>query len=147
MSRQIGTLNRSFSFPSKFQRQSSHISLSALISSPCHHSLLILPRMDSDDSSNTVFNTIVQTSDIDTPDEFQNSEPSPYTFSEPSFRPIHTPTPDESSPAHSSYTYATPILYPMTSDQPDTSSPVTEKLEHELDNFITLQQQLQNKNT
>ena len=34
----------------------------------------------------------------------------------------------------------------MTSDPPDPSSPVDEKLENELENFITLQQ-LQNPNT
>ena len=35
----------------------------------------------------------------------------------------------------------------MTSDQPDFSSPVTEEIETKLDNFITLQQQLQNNDT
>ena len=35
----------------------------------------------------------------------------------------------------------------MTSDQPDPPSSVTESLEKELDNFITLQQQLQYTNT
>ena len=35
----------------------------------------------------------------------------------------------------------------MTSDPPDLPSPVNEELENELDNFITLQQQLQNPNT
>ena len=47
----------------------------------------------------------------------------------------------------SSYTDATPIYSPMTSDPPDHSSPVDTELENELDNFITLQQQLQHPNT
>ena len=59
---------------------------------------------------------------------------------------VHS-TPDEPSPAPSSYTDATPILSPMSSDQPDSPCPVNEELENELDNFITLQQQLQNPNT
>ena len=63
------------------------------------------------------------------------------------FHPLHTLTPDEPSPVPSSYTDATPILSPMTSDQPDPSSPFNGELEYELDNLITLQQQLQNPNT
>ena len=100
--------------------------------------------MDSDDSTHTVFNTISQfeNSDIYTPDGFKNSEPSPSTFSQPSF--YATQFTDESSPAPSSYTDANPIISPMNSDQPDPPSPVTEALEHELDNFINLQQQLLN---
>ena len=99
--------------------------------------------MDSDDTStNTVFHTSSQfnNSDIEIPNELQNSEPSPSTFSQPPFRPLHTPTPDEPSPAPSSYTDATPIFSPMTNDPPDRSSPVDEDLENELDNFINLQQ-------
>ena len=52
------------------------------------------------------------------------------------FHLIHTQLPDETSPAPSSYTDATPILSPITSDQLD---PLAEALEHELFNFITLQ--------
>ena len=63
------------------------------------------------------------------------TEPSPSIFSQSPFRPLHTPTPDETSPAPSSYTDA--ILSPMTSDQPDLPSRVNEDLEYELDNFIT----------
>ena len=83
-------------------------------------------------------------SDIEIPDQFEISEPSPSRFSQPPFRPLHIPTPDELSPAPSSYTDATPILYPMTCDL---LGPVDEELENELDNFITLPQQLQNPNT
>ena len=78
-----------------------------------------------DDSTNTFFQSISQfnDSDIENPDDFRNSEPSPSTFSQLPFRPLHTPTPDEPSPAPSSYTDATPILSPMTSDQPDPPDP------------------------
>ena len=96
--------------------------------------------MVSDDiSTNTVFHTIPQfsNSDIETPDEFENSEPSPSTFSQLPFRPLLTPTPDEGSSDPSSYTDATPVLSPMTSDPPDHPIPVDEELENENDIFIT----------
>ena len=102
-----------------------------------------------DNSTKTLFHTISQfnNSDIETPDEIKNSETSPSTFSQPPFRQLHTPTPDEPFSAPSSFTDATPILSPMIGDQPDTPSPIDEELENELDIFITLQQQLQNPNT
>ena len=105
--------------------------------------------MDSDYSTNTVFNTISQfkNSDFDTTVDFQNSAPTPSTFSQPPFQPIQTQTLKENYPAPSSFTNSTSTFSPMTSDQPDPSSPLTEDLEHEVDNFITLQQQLQNDNT
>ena len=101
--------------------------------------------MDSDHTStNTVYHTISQfnISDIETPDELADSEPSPSTFSHPlSTTPYHIP--NEPSSAPSSYTDATPI----TSDPPDPPSPVDEELENELDSFVTLEQHLQNPNT
>ena len=108
------------------------------------------PSTDSDgDSTNTVFHTISQFkfSDVESPEEFQNSETRPSTLSQPPFRPLHTPTPDEPSSTPFSYTDATPILFPMASDQIDPPSSVNEKLEIDLDNFITVQQQLQNPHT
>ena len=150
MSRQFGSLNRSLPYPSNLQRHSPNISISDLTPSPIPSYTNNSPRVDSDDNStNTVFHTISQLndSDMETPDEFQNSKPSPSTFSQPLFRPLQTPTPDKLFPAPSSYTDANPQLSPMTSDQTDPPSSVNEKLENECDNFITLQQQLQNPNT
>ena len=49
--------------------------------------------MDSDANPDiTVVHTISQfdNSDIETPDKFTSSEPSPSTFSQPPFRPIHS---------------------------------------------------------
>ena len=89
--------------------------------------------MDSDDTStNTVFHTISQfnNSDIETPDEFADSEPNPSTFCQPLFQPLHTQIPDEPSSAPSSYPDATPIYSPMTSGPPDHSSPVDTELEN-----------------
>ena len=62
------------------------------------------------------------------------------------FQPLHNQIPDEPSSAPSSYN-ATLIYSSMTSDPPDHSSPVNTELKNELDNFITLQQQLQHPNT
>ena len=105
--------------------------------------------MDLDNTlSKTVFHTLSQfnNSDIETPDEFADYEPSPSTFSQPPFQPIDTQIPKPFS-APSSCTDATPIYSPMTSDPPDHSSPVDTELENELEKFITLQQQLQHPNT
>ena len=95
--------------------------------------------MDSDDTStNTVFHTISQinTSDI-----------KPIHFFPTPFQPLHTQIPDEPSSAPSSYTDANSIYSPMTSDPPGHSSPVDAELGNDLDNFITLQQQLQPPST
>ena len=150
MSRQIGSLNHSLSYPSQLQR---HYQISSLFDFPPYPESLYTnnsPSMDSDNTStNAVFVTIsqVKNSDIETPDEFADSEPSPSTFSQPTFQPIQTQITNELSSAPSSFTDATPIYSPMTSDPPDHSSPVDTEVENELDNFITLQQQLQHLNT
>ena len=97
------------------------------------------PKMDSGDTSTyTVFHTISQfnNSDIENPDEFADSEPSPSPFSQPPFQPLHNQVPDEPSSVPSSYTDATPIFSPMTSDPPEPSCAVDEELENDLDNFF-----------
>ena len=102
--------------------------------------------MDSGNTwGNTIFVTISQfdNSDIEPPGGIADAESSSSTFSQPPFRPVYTQITDETSSAPSSYTDATPIYSPMTSDPPDHSSPVDIEFENELDNFITLQQQLQ----
>ena len=149
MSRQFKSLNLSLSYPSNFQRQSFRISLSDLTSSPLPSFTTSSPRMDSDYSPNTVFNTISQfnNSDFDTTVEFQNSEPNPSTFSQPPFQPIQIQTLKENSPTPSSFTNSTSIFSPMTRDQPDPFSSLTEDLKHEVGNLRTLQQKLQNNNT
>ena len=90
MSRQIGSLNRSLSYPASLQRHSSLISLSELTSYPLPTFTTNSPRMESDDSTQTNFHAIFQftNSDLDTPDEFQDSEPSPSFFRNPSFSPL-----------------------------------------------------------
>ena len=96
----------------------------------------------------TVYNTISQykNSDIEIPDKFADSESSPSTFSQPPFQPLHTQTFNEPSSAPSSHTDETPTYSTLTSDPPDHSRPVDTEFEIELDNFITLQQQLHHCN-
>ena len=113
---------------------------------PYPHSLL--PRMDSDDSTHTIFNTISQfkNSDIDTPDEFQNSEPSPSVFFSNSLpsNPSSTPRWNLPSPLFLHRRNTKTFLNDQWPARPP--NPVTHALENELDSFITLQQQLQNTN-
>ena len=146
MSRQIGSPNRRFFYPSNLERHSSHVSISDLTSSSFPRLCSDSPRMDSDDSTQKIFDTIfhLNNADVETPDKFHDSEPSPSTCSQTPFLPLVYQLPNQSSPASSSYTDATPILSPITSDQPYAPIPVNVELEHELDKFITLQQQLQN---
>ena len=96
--------------------------------------------MDSEaNSTTTVYNTISQNknSDIESPDEFADSEPSPSTFSQPPFQHLRTQTSNEPSSAPSYLTDETPTYFTLTSDPPDHSRPVDTELENELDNFIT----------
>ena len=87
-------------------------------------------------------------SDIETPDEFIDSEPSHTNFSQPLFQPIIPPIPDEPYPSSSSHTNDTlPILSPLSSNEHVASSPTKDiQLEHNLDNFITNQQQIHDTN-
>ena len=106
--------------------------------------------MESDTNFNTtVYNTISQfnNSDIETPDEFANSEPSPSTFSQPPFQPIHSHVKIELPSPPSRISYVTPIYSPLTSEPSDNNDQDHRQTSHELDNFITLQQQLQHPQT
>ena len=101
--------------------------------------------MDSDGSTQIVFNTISNFNicDVETLDKFLDPEPSPTTYSQPPFQPIVSQLPNEISPSPFSHTDATPIFSPMSTNQPDAPSPMNDnQLEHELDNFITQQQNL-----
>ena len=85
---------------------------------------------------------------IETPDEFAHSEPSPsnnfhtnsLNFSQPPFQPIlpNNPDPTNSTPSYASQ--VTPTYSSLHSDQ-SSHSPDTPRISPELDNFITLQQQ------
>ena len=92
---------------------------------------------------------------IETPDEFADSEPSPSNnfqtnssvFSKPPFQPIPT---NNSLPSVSTPSYAsqvTPTYSPLHSDRSYNNTPDTPQISQELDNIITLQQQLIHPNT
>ena len=102
--------------------------------------------MDSDAYSDiTVFKTISQinNSDIETPDEFANSEPSPSTFSQHPFRLIHSQSTNDSPSTISHVSQATPTYSPFTNKRSNNNFPETTQISQELDNLITLQQQIQ----
>ena len=69
------------------------------------------------------------------------------TFSQPPFQPIHPQVKIEPPSPPSSISNVTPICSHLTSEPSDNNSPVDTQKSHELDNFITLQQQLQHPQT
>ena len=157
MSRQIGSLHRSNSHPANLQTQ---IPIIPLFSFPPPDSpaINISSSMNSDTNSETsVFHTISQfnNSDVETPDEFANSKPSPSThnqtnssaFSKPPFQPIQTshPLPSPSTPSNGSQ--VTPTYSPFNSDRSPNNSLDNIQISEELDNFFTLQQHLTHPHT
>ena len=113
--------------------------------------------MNSDTNSDiSVLNSISQLNNpnVETPDEFADSESSPTNnfqtnssvFSKPPFQPIppNNPLPPVSTPSYASQ--VTPTYSPFHSDR-SSKSPDTPQISQELDNFITLQQQLIHPNT
>ena len=98
MSRQIGSLHRSNSHPANLQTQIPIIPLFAF-PPPDSPQINISSGMNTETNSDiSVFHTVSQynNSNVETPDEFADSEPSPSTytqttsliFSKPPFRPI-----------------------------------------------------------
>ena len=152
MSRQIGALHRSNSHPANLQNPIPIIPLFAF--PPPDFPLINIPSSTSSDTNSdiSVFHTISQfnNSDIEIPDEFSNSEPSssiysqtnPSNFSQPPFQPINAsqPPPSLSTPSHASQ--VTPIFTPSLSDRLTNNSPDIPQISPELDNYITLQQQI-----
>ena len=105
--------------------------------------------MDSDVSTQTMFNTISNFDDsfFETPDKFIDSEPSRTNFSQPPYLLITPHIPDEPCSSRSSRTDATRILYPLLSNEPDASNPITnDQFEHDLDKFTTNQQKIHDTN-
>ena len=91
-----------------------------------------------------LYNTVSQlnNSDLETPDDFDNSETSPYTFSQPPFQPLYSLIRFEPPSTPSSVSNVTPTYSPLNSEPSDNNSSVNTQITHELDDFITLQQQL-----
>ena len=154
MSRQVGSLHRSNSHPANLQNPLPIIPLFAF-PPPDSPQANTSSGMNSDSYSDiTIYTTISQfnNSDIETPDEFADSElfPSTHTptrsttFSKPPFRPIqshsqHTSpyTPSQVTPTYSSFN----------NERSTNNSPDKIQISEKLDNFITLQQQLLSPHT
>ena len=157
MSRKLGSLHRSNSHPANLQTQIPIIPFFAF-PPPSFPIIDISLSTNSDTNSDiSVFHTISQfnNANVETPDEFAEFEPSPSThtqtnssvFSQPPFQPIqsiHSP-PSLSTPSYASQ--VTPTYSPFHSDRSHNNSPDTIQISAELDNFITLQQQLIHPNT
>ena len=150
MSRQLGSLHRSNSHPTNLNTPITIIPLFAF-PPPDFPSGNITSGMKSDTNSNiSVLYSISQLNNpnIETPDEFADSEPSPSNnfqinssnFSTPPFQPIppNNPLPSISTPSYASQ--VTPTYSSFHSDR-SSNSPDTPQISQELDNFITLQQQ------
>ena len=153
MSRQLGSLHRSNSHPTNLPSSIPIIPLFAF-PPPDFPSSNVTSGMNSDTNSQiSVLYSISQLNNpnIETPDEFADSEPSPSNnfhnpshFSQPPFQPILSNNPDPITPTPS---YASQVTPTYSSNHSDQSSPDTPRISPELDNFITLQQQPYHLNT
>ena len=155
MSRQLGSLHRSNSHPTNLTSPIPIIALFAF-PPPDFPSSNVTSDMNSDTNSHiSVLYSISQLNNpnIETPDEFADSEPSPSNnfhnpsnFSQPPFQPILSNNPDPITPTPSYASQVTPTYSSYQSDQ-SSHSPDTPRISPELDNFITLQQQPYHLNT
>ena len=128
MSRQIGSLHRSNSHPANLQTQIPIIPLFAF--APPDSAVINIPSsMNSDTYSDiSVFHTISQfnNSDVETPVEFANSEPSPSTHTQTNSSAFSKPPFDPSEPVIHSHLfpllltlpkYPQPILHLIPTDR------------------------------
>ena len=155
MSRQLGSLHRSNSHPTNLTSPIPIIPLFAF-PPPDFPSSNVTSGMNSDTNSHiSVLYSISQLNNpnIETPDEFADSEPSPSNnfhnpsnFSQPPFQPILSNNPDPITPTPSYASQVTPTYSSYQSDQ-SSHSPDTPRISPELENFITLQQQPYHLNT
>ena len=147
MSHQVGTSIDQF--PTQPTSRTTSPSSHFLPSPHFNHLIITLHRAWNQILIPTVYNTISQfnNSDIETPDKFANSEPSPSTFSQPPFQSIHSQVKIEPPSPPSPISYVTPTYSPLTSEPSDNNDQDYTQISHELHNFITLQQQLQHPQT
>ena len=153
MSRQLGSLHRSNSHPTNLTSSIPIIPLFAFPPPDFPPSNVTSGMISDTNSQISVLYSISQLNNpnIETPDEFADSEPSPSNnfhnpshFSQPPFQPILSNNPDPITPTPSYASQVTPTYSSYHSDQ---SSPDTPRISPELNNFITLQQQPYHLNT
>ena len=149
MSRQNGSFHHSFSHQANLQNPTPIIPLFALPPPESPHINTSSGTVSDANSDITVFHTISQfnNSDIETPDEFANSEPSPSTFFQPPFRPIHSQSQTDTPSIISHISQVTPTYSPFTNERSNNKSPDTTQISYELSNLLTLQQQVQHPHT
>ena len=156
MSRKIGSLHRSSFHPANLQNPIPIIPPFAF--PPPDSPQVNTTGMNSDTNSDiTVFQTISQfeNSDLETPDEFADSEPSPSTysqtspstFSKPPFQTIHSQTHCISPSTPSRISQVTLTYYPFISERSTNNSPDHSQISDELYKFIRLQQRFQYPHT
>ena len=156
MSRQLGSLHRSNSHPTNLTSPIPIIPLFAF-PPPDFPSSNVTSGMNSDTNSHiSVLYSISQLNNpnIETPDEFADSEPSPSNnfhnssnFSQPPFQPILSNNPGTQSLPNPLMLPKLPQPIPHTSSDQSSHSPDTPRISPELDNFITLQLQPYHLNT
>ena len=157
MSRKLGSLHRSNSHPANLQTQ---IPIIPLFDFPPPNFPIINISSSTNSDTNTNISVLYSISqlnnpNVETPDEFADSEPSlsnkiqtnSSVFSKPPFQPIpsNNSLPSVSTPSYASQ--VTPAYSPLHSDRSYNNSPDNPQISQELDNFITLQQQLIHPNT
>ena len=125
MSRQIGSLHGSISHLANLQNPNPIIPLFAFPPPESPHINTSSGMNSGAKSDINVFHTVSQfnNSDIETPDEFANSEPSPSTFSQPPFRPIDSQSQTDSPSTISHISQVTPTYSPFTNERSNNNSP------------------------
>ena len=155
MSRQLGSLHRSNSHPANLQTP---IPIIPLFAFPTPNFPIINISSSTNSNTNSDISVLYSISqfnnpNIETPDKFADSEPSPSNnfqtehLRRPPFQaiPTNNSLPSVSTPSYASQ--VTPTYSPFHSDRSYNSSPDTPQISQELDNFITLQQLLIHPNT
>ena len=114
MSRQVGSLHPSISYPTNLQNHVPVIPHFAFPPPESPHAKTSSSMASDTNTNTTVYNTISQfiNSDIETPDNFANSEPSPSTFSQLPFQPLRSQIKIEPPSTPSSLTDVTPTNSP-----------------------------------
>ena len=157
MSRQIRSLDRSNSHPANLQNPIPIIPLFAFPPPDSPHINTSSGMNSAANSDFTIFQTIslFENSDLETSDEFADSEPSlstfyqtsPSTFSKPPFQPIHSQTHCVSPSTPSHVSQVTPNYSPFTTERSTNISPDNTQFSDELKILITLQQKIQYPHT
>ena len=157
MSRQIESLLRSNSHPANLQNPIPIIPFFAFPSPDSAHINTSSGMKYDANSDIKIFQIISQfeNSDLETIDKFADSEPSLFTFSHPSpstfsktpFQPVHSQTHCVSRSATSHVSQVTPTYSPFTTQRSTNNSPDNTQISDELNNFITLQHQIQYPHT